>query len=56
MGFGAVAMLAIQVVEDGFDRGFVRDRVAVDAVVEALLQGGDDFGRGREVHVSDPEW
>lgn len=55
MGFGAVAMLAIQVVEDGFDRGFVRDRVAVDAVVEALLQGGDDFGRGREVHVGDPQ-
>ena len=56
MGLGTVAVLTIQVGEDGLNRSLVGDGVAVDAVVEALLQGGDDFGRGSEVHVGHPEW
>jgi len=50
-----VADAVLQVALEGFDKGGVGDGVAEDAVVNALADGGDDFGRGGEVHVSDPE-
>ena len=56
MGLGTVAVLAIQVVEDGLNRSFVRNGVAEDAVVEPLLQSCDDLGRGGEIHIGHPEW
>lgn len=29
--------------------------IAKDTVADAVLEGGDDFGRALEVHVGDPE-
>ena len=51
---GGVAMVRLQIIDGGFDRGFWRNGVAEDAVVGAFLQGGDNFRRGKEVHVGDP--
>ena len=51
----AVAMLAIEVLDHGFDGSFVRDGIAKDAVVEALLERVEDLRRCDEVHVGDPE-
>ena len=52
--FSAVAVLAVEVIEYGFDGCLVRDSVTVDTMVEAILQRGDNFGRGGEIHVRDP--
>ena len=52
--FGAVAVLAVEVIEYGFDGCFVRNCITVDAMVEAILQRGDNFGRGSEIHVRHP--
>jgi hypothetical protein len=49
-------MLASEVVDHRFDRGFMRYGVAKDAVVETPLKRVEDFRGSEEVHVGDPEW
>lgn len=44
-----------QVVVDGLVEAFVGLGVAEDAMVDALVQCGEDFRGGCEIHVSDPE-
>ena len=51
----AVAMLAIEVIDHGFDGSLVGYGVAKDAVVESLLKCLENFGCCDEVHVGDPE-
>ncbi len=50
-----VADAGLEVALEGFDEGGVGDGVAKDAVIDALPNDGDDFGRGGEVHVGNPE-
>jgi hypothetical protein len=50
-----VAMLAIEVIDHGFDGSLVRYGVAKDTVVESLLKCLEDFRCSEEVHVGDPE-
>ena len=48
-------MLAIEVIDHGFDGSLVGYGVAKDAVVEALLKRVENFRCCDEVHVGDPE-
>ena len=52
---GSVSDAVLQVALEGFDKRGVGDSVAEDAVVNALADGGDDFGWRGEIHVGNPE-
>ena len=54
LGGGGHPVAGLQVFEDGFDGGARRYGVTEDAVGGPLLQGGDDFRGGHEIHVRDP--
>ena len=45
----------VQIGQDGFDQAIVWHRITEDPVLHPLVEGLNDFRRGEEIHVCNPE-
>jgi len=55
IGRDGCPMSFCEVGENGVDEAIMRESIAEDTVVHPAMESLNDFRRGREIHVRDPE-